>query len=171
MNQKQSSILETTIEFQAVPLNGRQPVFSLLQKRAVLSVSVNRNFQGWKCHIFKWNIEKGTMLTSSRRIDKCATSRQRFSDKFPTAGIDKMKKARQMPGGGGDKHAWNWRSYYASAVYLRYDEGAKWLAKWKCVHYITRFWYTEVLLHILYYYWGKDNRSLYREIRYIEVPL
>ena len=39
------------------------------------------------------------MLTSSRRIDKCTTSGQRFSDKFPTVGTGKMKKALQMPGG------------------------------------------------------------------------
>ena len=36
--------------------------------------------------------------------------------------------------------------------------------------------YDEVLFHISYYYWGKENRSLYRgrryiEVRYIEVPL
>ena len=40
------------------------------------------------------------MLTSSRRIDKCPTSGQRFSDKLPTARTDEMEKARQMPGGG-----------------------------------------------------------------------
>ena len=37
------------------------------------------------------------MLTASRRIDKCFTPGQRFSDKFPTAGIDKMTNTRQMP--------------------------------------------------------------------------
>ena len=36
--------------------------------------------------------------------------------------------------------------------------------------------YTEVIFHICYYYWGEENRSLYRglqykEVRYIEVPL
>ena len=41
-------------------------------------------------HIFKWNIEKGTTLTASRRIDKCPTNGQRVSDKFPTAGTNKM---------------------------------------------------------------------------------
>ena len=35
--------------------------------------------------------------------------------------------------------------------------------------------YIEVLLHIFYCYWSKENRSLYRrlrfiEVRYIEVP-
>ena len=33
---------------------------------------------------------------------------------------------------------------------------------------ITRFHYSEVLFHIFYYYWGKENRSLYRELRYID---
>ena len=37
------------------------------------------------------------MLTVFRRINKCPTSGQRFSDKFPTAGIDKKTNAR---GGG-----------------------------------------------------------------------
>ena len=44
-------------------------------------------------HIFKWNIEK----TASRRIDPLPG--QRFSDKFPTAGTDKMTNAQQMPRG------------------------------------------------------------------------
>ena len=35
---------------------------------------------------------------------------------------------------------------------------------------------TEALFHIFYYYWEKENRSLYRglryvEVRYIEIPL
>ena len=34
---------------------------------------------------------------------------------------------------------------------------------------ITRFRYIEVLFHIFYYQWGKENRSLYRKLRYIEV--
>ena len=33
---------------------------------------------------------------------------------------------------------------------------------------ITRFSYIDVLFHIVYYYWGKENRSLYRGLRYIE---
>ena len=36
---------------------------------------------------------------------------------------------------------------------------------------ITRFRYIEVLFHIFYYYWGKENRSLYRGLRYIKVRL
>ena len=48
------------------------------------------------------------MLTASRRIDKCPIPGQRFSDKFPTAGTEKMKNTRQMPGGG---HVWNWLSH------------------------------------------------------------
>ena len=47
---------------------------------------------------------------------------------------------------------------------------------WQNVFAITRFRYIEVLFHIFYYYWGKENRSLYRglryiEVRYVEVPL
>ena len=34
-----------------------------------------------------------------------------------------------------------------------------------------RFRYIEVFFRIFYYYWGKENRSLYRGLRYIEVPL
>ena len=37
VNQTQSSILETTPEFQAVPLNGRPPLFLFLQKMPVLA--------------------------------------------------------------------------------------------------------------------------------------
>ena len=41
---------------------------------------------------------------------------------------------------------------------------------------ITRFRYIEVRLHICYYYWGEEDRSLYRglcyiDVRYIEVLL
>ena len=32
---------------------------------------------------------------------------------------------------------------------------------------ITKFRYIEVLFHILYYYWGKENRWLYWGLRYI----
>ena len=54
----------------------------------------------------------------------------------------------------------------------RYNEVPR---DWQNVFAITRFRYT-VLFHIFYYYWGKENRSLYRglryiEVRYIEVPL
>ena len=55
-----------------------------------------------------------------------------------------------------------------TTVELRFNEGPKKLAKF--VRYI------EVLFHIFYHYWGKENCSLYRglryiEVRYIEVPL
>ena len=43
------------------------------------------------------------MLTASRRIDKCPTPGQWFSDKFPTVGTDKMTE--------GDGHIWNWLSH------------------------------------------------------------
>ena len=49
-------------------------------------------------------------LTASRRFDKCPTPGHRYSEKFPTAGTDKMANVRQMSGGiflGGDGHAWN----------------------------------------------------------------
>ena len=47
---------------------------------------------------------------------------------------------------------------------------------WHFLFAITRFCYIEVLFHIFYYYWGKENRSLHRglcciEVHYIEVPL
>ena len=34
---------------------------------------------------------------------------------------------------------------------------------------ITRFRYIEVRLHIRYYYWGEEDRSLYRGLRHIKV--
>ena len=34
---------------------------------------------------------------------------------------------------------------------------------------LTRFRYIKVLFHIFYYYWGKENHSLHRGLRYIEV--
>ena len=55
----------------------------------------------------------------------------------------------------------------------RYNEGPR---DWHNLFAITRFRFIEVLLHIFYYYWGRESRSLYRElcyleVRYIEVPL
>ena len=50
------------------------------------------------------------MSITSRRIDKCPTPKQRFSDKFPTARTDKMTNSWQIPTG--DGHAWNWLSHY-----------------------------------------------------------
>ena len=41
------------------------------------------------------------MLTASRRIDKCPTPGQRFSDKFPTTGTDEVTDVRRVPGGMG----------------------------------------------------------------------
>ena len=34
---------------------------------------------------------------------------------------------------------------------------------------ITRFRYIEVRLHICYYYWAEEDRSLYRGLCYIDV--
>jgi len=61
----------------------------------------------------------------------------------------------------------------AHTVEPRCNEGPR---DWKYLFAITRFRYIEVLFHIFSYYWGKENRSLYRglryiEVRYIEVPL
>ena len=41
------------------------------------------------------------MSITSRRIDKCPTPKQRFSDKFPTARTDKMTNSWQIPTGMG----------------------------------------------------------------------
>ena len=40
-----------------------------------------------------------------------------------------------------------------------YNEGSR---DWKNLLATTRFRYIEVLFHIFCYYWGKENRSLYR---------
>ena len=49
-----------------------------------------------------------------------------------------------------------------------YIEGPR---DWKDLFAIlTRFGYIEVIFHIPYYYWGKENHSLYRGLRDIEVP-
>ena len=34
---------------------------------------------------------------------------------------------------------------------------------------LTRFCYIEVLFHMFYFYWGRENRSLYQGVHYIEV--
>ena len=49
----------------------------------------------------------------------------------------------------------------------RYNEVPR---DWQNPFAITRFRYIEVLFHIFYYFWDKENRSLYRGLRYIEVP-
>ena len=46
----------------------------------------------------------------------------------------------------------------------RYNEGPR---DWQTLFAITRFHYIEVLTTVLL--GGKENRSLYRELRYIEV--
>ena len=43
----------------------------------------------------------------------------------------------------------------------RYNEARD----WQKLFAKTRFRYIEVLFHILYYYWGNENRSLYRRLR------
>ena len=47
---------------------------------------------------------------------------------------------------------------------------------WQNLYAVTSFRYIKVLFHMFYYYWGKDNRLLYRglpytKVRYIKVPL
>ena len=60
-----------------------------------------------------------------------------------------------------------------STVKPQYNKGRR---EWQNLFAIMRFCYIEVLFHLFYYYQGKENRSLYRvlhyiEFRYIEVPL
>ena len=47
---------------------------------------------------------------------------------------------------------------------------------WQNLFAIPRLRYIEILFHTFYYYWGKENRTSYRglrytEVRYIEAPL
>ena len=47
-----------------------------------------------------------------------------------------------------------------------YNEGPRDLQN---MFIITRYRYIKVLFHAFDYYWGKENRSVYRGLRYIEV--
>ena len=73
-------------------------------------------------------------------------------------------------GGGGDKRAVGLRFTSSSTTAEpRHNAGSR-VSLAKFVRY------NEVLFHMFYYYWGRENRSLYRglrykEVRYIEVPL
>ena len=63
---------------------------------------------------------------------------------------------------------YRWSPVLLVTVEPRYSEGPR-----DC---IARCCYIQVLFHIFYYYWGKENRQLYRGlryvvVRYIEVPL
>ena len=42
---------------------------------------------------------------------------------------------------------------------------------WQNLFAVTSFRYNEVLFNIFYYYCGKENSSLYRALRHMEVPL
>ena len=53
-----------------------------------------------------------------------------------------------------------------ATVEPRFDEVPR---DWQNVFTITRFSYIKVLFHIFYHYWGKENRSFFRGLRYIEV--
>ena len=60
-----------------------------------------------------------------------------------------------------------------STVEPQYNKGWR---EWQNLFAITRFCYIEVLFHLFYYYYGKENRLLFRglhniEFRYIEVLL
>ena len=68
-------------------------------------------------HIFKWSIEKGTMLTSSTRIDKYPTLGQSFSDKSSSPGPTRWQLPDKCPGDGGG-HAWNWLSIMRTRTLL-----------------------------------------------------
>ena len=65
-------------------------------------------------------------------------------------------------------------SWFFDCLHMRsrtsmYNEGPR---DWQDLFAIlTRFRFIEVIFHTLYYYWGKENHSLYRGLRYIEVPL
>ena len=55
----------------------------------------------------------------------------------------------------------------------RYNKGPR---EWQNLFAISRFRFIKVLFHAFYYCWGKENRSFYEglryiEVRYIEVPL
>ena len=50
----------------------------------------------------------------------------------------------------------------------RYNEVPR---DWQNAFAITRFRYIDVLFHIFYCFWDKENRSLFQGLRYIEVPL
>ena len=48
----------------------------------------------------------------------------------------------------------------------RYNKGPR---DWQNLFAMTTFPYMKVLFQIFYYYWGKENRSLYRGRCYMEV--
>ena len=55
------------------------------------------------------------------------------------------------------KHEIQWNTHC-----IRLNDGPR---DWQNVFVIKRFRYIEVLFHMFYYYWGKENRSLYRWLR------
>ena len=59
-------------------------------------------------------------------------------------------------------------TFLSYTVEARYNEGPK---DWRNVFAMTRVCYIEVVFHIFYYYWGRENCSLYRRLGYLEVPL
>ena len=71
-------------------------------------------------------------------------------------------------------HVWSWfttRGAWGESTFSRtvkpwYNEG---LRDWQNLFAVSRLRYIEVLFHIFYYYWGQENCSSYRQLRYIEV--
>ena len=59
----------------------------------------------------------------------------------------------------------SWRRRWRT-VEPRYNER---LRDWQNLFAITRFRFIVFLFHIFYYYWGKENRSLHRGLRFIAV--
>ena len=55
---------------------------------------------------------------------------------------------------------------FSRTVKPRYNEGPR---DWQNLFAVSRFRYIEVLFHIFDCYWGQENSSLYRQLRYIEV--
>ena len=52
-----------------------------------------------------------------------------------------------------------------STVEPQYNKGRR---DWQNLFAITRFCYIEVLFHLFYNYYGKENRLLFRGLHYIE---
>ena len=57
-----------------------------------------------------------------------------------------------------------WKQPHYSGT--QFNEGPR---GWQNLFTLTRFRYIEVIFHIFHYYWSKENCSLYRGLRYIEV--
>ena len=56
-------------------------------------------------------------------------------------------------------HYW----FLIKTIIIQYNKDQR---DWQTVFATMRFCYMEVLFHILYYSWGKENRSLYQGLCY-----